>query len=98
MAYYDKQEANITRSRLEKDALDGKYGYPVHDFLCTMYALEQGHVVGVPKLYKYEINVPAIKKKRPFNKFVFYTFLDHEEFGAKAVNKFIDEFAKLNVK
>ena len=93
---YDKQGANITRTRLEQITLDlvGKYGYPIHDFICTMYALEKGKAHLYPKVNKYDISVPAIKKKRPANTFTFYTFTDHQEFGAKAVKEFIDSFGK----
>lgn len=96
---YDKQGANITRNRLEQITLDlvGKHGYPIHDFVCTMYAMEQGAVPGA-KVNKYDISVPEIKKKRPANTFTFYTFLDHQEFGAKAVNDFIEQFDKSTVK
>lgn len=97
---YDEQEANITRSRLEEVTLgmNTGVGYPVHDFVCSLYALEQGVVPGYPPVNKYEISVPEIKNKRPANTFVFYTFLDHQEFGAKAVNAFIDTWAKANKK
>lgn len=96
---YDEQGANITRNRLEEVTLDlaGKHGYPIHDFVCTMYALEQG-LPEHPPVNKYEINVPEIKKQRPANTFTFYTLLDHQEFGAKAVSEFIDQFAKKSVK
>lgn len=88
--YYDGQEANITRTRLEIVALNpnGSYGYTNHDFICTMYELEQSGEVN-----KYEISVPKTKK-RPYHKFEFYTYLDHQEFGAAAVNKFIEQFEK----
>lgn len=97
---YDLQEANITRNRLEEItlALNGRWGYPIHDFICTLYALEQGVVPEQPKLYRYEIGVPEIKDKRPYNLFIFYTFLDHKEFGTKAVNDFVAQWDKLNVK
>jgi len=93
---YEKQDSNITLSRLEKDVLDGGF-YPVHDLVCTLYALEQGKAFGYPKLNKYEISVPAIKKPfRPANTFIFYTLLDHQEYGSKAVNDFIAQWDKLN--
>lgn len=90
---YDRQEANITRSRLEIITLDpqGRYGYPPHEFVCTIYALEQG-IVGIEKPEVYEITVPEIKGKRPFHRFKFYTYTDHQEFGAKAVNEFMEQF------
>lgn len=110
MGFYDRQEANVTRGRLEQNALDlnalsaasgdprGRYSYPVHDFVCTMYALENGQVPDMPKVYKYVIEVPEIKKVRPFNRFEFFTLEDHQEFGAKAVQVFIDQFNKKKVK
>lgn len=91
---YDEQGANITYNRLKEVTLGlgSMYGYPAHDFACTLYKLVEEDGV-----HKYEINVPAVKKKRPANKFVFYTFLDHQEFGAKAVNDFIDQMDKISV-
>jgi len=93
---YDEQEANITFNRLQELALGmgGLWGYRAHDFVCSLYALEQGWT-DLPKVNKYEISVPEIKNKRPANTFVFYTFFDHQEFGAKAVNAFIDEWQKI---
>lgn len=99
---YDAQDANITRNRLEQITLDlaGTHGYPIHDFVCTMYALEQG-IFEQPIVNKYDISVPELKvnKKlvRPANTFTFYTFFDHQEFGAKAVNDYVDQFAKSSV-
>ena len=97
---YDEQGANITRTRLEQVTLDlmGKHGYPIHDFICTLYALEQGRAHLYPKVNKYDISVPAIKNKRPANTFTFYTFKNHQEFGTKAVNEYIDTFNKKSVK
>lgn len=88
--FYDGQGANITRNRLGMVAVDpmGKYGYAEHDFECTMFYLDEAGDVN-----KYEIDVPK-KGKRPANRFEFYTFLDHQEFGAKAVNNYIDQFKK----
>lgn len=98
---YDSLKANITEKRLRDNALNlpyGQYGVTAHDFACTLYALEEGIVPGIEKLNKYEISVPEIKDKRPFHTFIFYTFLDHQEYGAKAVNEFIDAWQKANVK
>lgn len=94
IGYYDGEDANITRNRLKSVILNpmGNYGYSNQDFLCTMYALEQQE-----DIKKYEISVPK-SGKRPFNKFEFYTFLDHQEFGAKAVNDFIEQFDKMGQK
>lgn len=98
---YDDQDANITRSRLEEITLNlqGKRGYPIHDFVCTMYAIESNASADWPEVYHYEISVPAIKKPfRPANTFIFYTLLDHQEFGSKAVNDFIAQWDKLDTK
>lgn len=96
---YDKQKANITYNRLMQDVLapGSPHGYPVHDFACTLYALENNLIVGYPKLNRYEIDVPEIKNKRPYNKYVFYTYLDHQEFGAKAINQYIEQWQKINL-
>lgn len=96
--HYDRQEANITYNRLFEIACNlnhpnEKYGYLKHDFVCTMYYLEESGDVNF-----YQINVPAIKDKRPYNEFKFYTFLDHQEYGAKAVSDFIDQFSDKKVK
>lgn len=90
--FYDQQESNITRSRLEMVALNpnGNLGYSNQDFVCTMYAIEQDGSIN-----HYEIEVKGNKKKnRPAHTFKFYTYLDHQEFGAKAVNDFIAQFDK----
>lgn len=92
---YDKQEANITRNRLEFIVLDpqGRNGYKVHDFVCTMYAMVENKEVNT-----YEITVPEIKGKRPFNRFNFYTFEDHQKFGKTGVDEFVAQFDKGSVK
>lgn len=88
--FYDQQGANITRNRLEMTAASpmSLSGYPMVDVYCTMYYLDESGEVN-----KYELTVPKLGK-RPFNRFQFYTFVDHQEFGAKAVNDFIAQFDK----
>lgn len=90
IAYYDKQEANITKTRLEMVVLDpaGTNGYPLHDFICSLYVLEQQEDV-----HTYSISVPKTKD-HPSHTFEFYTFLDHEKFGQEAVNDFKKQFEK----
>ena len=88
IAYYDSQEANITKSRLEGVVLNpGGFGYPRHDFICTLFCVEED-----ANVKKYEIKVPK-SKKRPEHTFEFYTLLDHQEYGSRAVNDFIDRFS-----
>lgn len=90
IAYYDKQDANITKTRLEMVVLDpaGTNGYPLHDFICSLYVLEQQD-----DIKKYAISVPKTKDS-PAHTFEFYTFLDHEKFGQEAVNDFKKQFEK----
>ena len=84
---YDKDGLNITSSRIQLKALDSTgRGYLTHDIICTLYYLDECGEVNM-----YEINVPK-KKNRPAHTFKFYTYLDHQEFGAKAVNDFISKF------
>lgn len=90
IAYYDKQEANITKTRLEIVVLDpsGSNGYPLHDFICSLYVLEQQEDIKT-----YSISVPKTKE-HPAHTFQFYTFLDHEKFGQEAVSDFKKQFEK----
>lgn len=90
IAYYDAQDANITKTRLEMVALDpaGEHGYPKHDFICSLYVLEQQEDVKT-----YSISVPKTKE-HPAHTFQFYTFLDHEKFGEEAVTEFKKQFEK----
>lgn len=91
--HYDRQEANITKTMLVNIAasVDNRFGYPLHDIACTLYVIDQGAVEG---LRTYSLTVPEIKDKRPYHKFDFYTFLDHNDFGQTAVDNFIAEFEK----
>lgn len=98
IGHYDRQEANITYNRLFEIVCNlshpsEKYGYLKHDFICTMYYLEN-----TSDVKSYDIKVEEIKDKRPYQEFKFYTFLDHQEFGARAVNDFIDQFNDKKVK
>src|SRR5690606_21075773 len=42
--HYDRQEANITKTMLVNIAasINNRFGYPLHDIACTLYAIEQG--------------------------------------------------------
>jgi hypothetical protein len=94
--HYVKNETNITRGRMNalmKDPVSG-LGYPMHEYLMSLqYLVDNGivleRVVDVPK-----------SGKRPYHKFVFLCLEGHdnEEWNAKAVNKWIDDFAKNKVK
>lgn len=83
---YDEQDANITFQRLSAlvTPVDTPFSYKRHEFIIAMYNLES-----VEGIHKYERIVPEIKDVRPYNKFVFYTFLDHERFGDEAVEAYI---------
>lgn len=92
--HYAKNQANITRGRLNaymKDPLTS-VGYPIHEYLMTLqYLIDQGQVV------EEIVSVPKTKS-RPFHRFVFLCLPEYEEqnaeWNAKAVNKWIDDFAK----
>lgn len=88
ISYYDKQSANITKTRLEMICLDpmGKNGYLNQDVICTLYVLEHQD-----DIRKYDITVPK-KKTRPEHTFEFYTFVEHQDFGKEAVDNFIKQF------
>lgn len=91
--HYANNEANITRGRLLgtiKDPVSMK-GYPLHEYLMTLQDLiDEGEVIEL------DIEIPEIKKKRPYHHFVFLCLPgnDNEEWNAKAVNKWIAEWEK----
>ncbi|MES2367823.1 MAG: hypothetical protein V4563_18240 [Pseudomonadota bacterium] len=94
--HYAKNESNITVGRLNsymKDPSSGN-GYPVHEYLMSMqYLIDNGTVV------EEVVSMPKTPK-RPYHKFVFLCLPenDNAEWNARAVNKWIDDFAKSNVK
>lgn len=96
MQQYAKNEANITRGRLQsylKDPMTS-LGYPLHEYLMTLqYLVDSGQVE------EEIISVPETKK-RPFHKFVFLCLPgnDNAEWNARAVNKWIADFEKIKVK
>lgn len=96
--YYAANGTNITRGRMNtliKDPIK-QTGYPSHEFIMSMqYLIDSGQVV------EDIVSVPK-SGKRPYHKFVFIGLPENEannaEWNAKAVNKWIDGFAKNKVK
>lgn len=91
--HYAQNEANITRGRLGsymKDPINGQ-GYPVHEFVMTLQSL-----IDAGTIEEEVITVPELKGKRPFHRFVFLCLPgnNNQEWNAKAVNKWIADFAK----
>lgn len=94
--HYAKNEANITKGRLQsyiKDPLTGQ-GYALHEFLMTLqYLVDDGQII------EEVMSVPQTKK-RPYHRFVFLCLPgnDNAEWNARAVNKWITDFEKTKVK
>lgn len=91
--HYAANETNITRGRLNSYMKDPvtSLGYPLHEYLMTLqYLIDKGQVV------EEVISVPEVKDKRPYHKFVFLCLPenDNQEWNARAVNKWIDDFEK----
>ena len=94
--HYASNEANITRGRLNSYIKDPStsQGYPLHEYLMTVqYLIDNGQII------EDVVSVPQTKN-RPFHRFVFLCLPenDNAEWNAKAVNKWIDDFAKSKVK
>ncbi len=95
MEQYASEQTNITTGRLAgymKDPVTYK-GYPLHEYLMTLeYLVDTGRVL------RQEFEVPKIKG-RPYHKFVFLCLkeneLQSEDWNARAINKWIDDFAKV---
>jgi hypothetical protein len=96
--HYAKNETTITRGRMNalvKDPLDptNARGYRTHEYIMSMqYLIDSGQVT--------EDIVDVVKsKKYPAHKFVFLGLPEnkdkHEEWNAKAVNKWIADFEKV---
>lgn len=90
--HYARQELNITRGRLDgyiKEPISDQ-GYPMHEYLMTRQAL-----VDSGTLVEEVVTVPKTKS-RPFRRFVFLCLPenDNAEWNAKAVSKWMDDFAK----
>lgn len=103
---YTKHESNITRGRMNaliKDPLTGQ-GYAWHDYITALqYLIDSGQVI------EEVIEVPEAKKRftdkkgrkkvkvtRPAHKFVFLCLEgnDNQEWNARIINKWIDDFDK----
>lgn len=95
--HYAANESNITVGRLNsymKDPLNNN-GYPTHEYLMSMQSLiDAGSVV------EEVLSIPAVKKKRPYHKFVFLCLPenDNQEWNARAVNKWLATFESNKVK
>lgn len=93
MQHYAENKANITRGKLyhfSKDVSTGQ-GYPTHEFLMSLqWMIDEGLII------EDTISVPEIKNKRPYHRFVFLCLPenDNQEWNAKAVNTWIDNWAK----
>lgn len=97
--HYAKEEKNVTVGRLHsqiKNPADSQ-GYLVHEYLMTTQ-----HLIDDGQLLEQEINVPAVKDKRPYQKFIFLALPENEEFNAewnaKVVNNWIAEWEPNKVK
>lgn len=96
--HYARDEANVTVGRMHgyiKDPLT-EVGYKVHEYLMTMqYLIDSGQVIEMP------ISVPKTAK-RPYQKFVFLCLPENaehnEEWNARVVNKWIDNWKPSKVK
>lgn len=90
--HYAKNGSNVTRGRLNsyiKDPVTNQ-GYGWHEYITTVeFLIDKGTIV------QEVIEVPGVKKKRPPHKFAFLGLPenDNTEMNAKAVNKWIDDFA-----
>lgn len=110
--HYARDEVNITRGRLNsqvKDMSTGK-GYAWHEYLCAVQHLIDDKIivadeVDVPQSTKKFTDKKGRKKEkilRPAHKFVFLGLAENaevnQEWNARAVNKWIDEFEAAAVK
>lgn len=110
--HYARDEVNITRGRLNsqvKDMSSGK-GYQWHEYLMAVQHLIDDEVitsdvVDVPEKIKKFTDKKGRKKQkvvRPAHTFVFLGLAENadknEEWNARAVNKWIDDFEAATVK
>lgn len=91
--HYASKELNVTRGRMNsviKDPSTDK-GYPYHEYLMALqYLIDSGQVI------EEIVEVPEIKKKRPFHRFVFLCLPDNpnEDWNRNEVNKWIANWNK----
>lgn len=92
MQHYEAEQVNITRGRLNsliKDPATG-FGYHWHEYLTSLQSL-----IDAGQIEEEVVNVPKTGD-RPYHKFVFLQFPgnDNEEWNAREVNKWIENFNK----
>lgn len=97
MGHYIDNESNITRGRLLSTIKDpvSLRGYPTHEYLMTLQdMIDKGEVLEL------DIEIPEIKKKRPYHRFVFLCLpgKPNEEWNARIVNKWIADWEPNKVK
>lgn len=93
--HYARKEVNITMGKLLswlKNPM-AEYNYPYHECLMAIQ-----HLVDTGKVIEIEASVPKLKD-RPFHRFVFLCLPDNdnEEWNAREINKFIDNWKATKV-
>lgn len=93
MQKYESEEINVSRGYLNKLIKDPEtsIGYAYHEYLMALH-----YLIESKQIEQAEVNVPAIKDKRPFHNFVFLQFPDNpnEDWNRNEVNKWIASFNK----
>lgn len=93
MQQYEKKKLNITRGRMNnliKDPATG-VGYPYHEYIMALqYLIDSGQIEE-----KIE-EVPELKDKRPYHKFVFLCFPNNpnDDWNRGVINNWIASFNK----
>lgn len=93
MQKYESEEVNVSRgflNRLIKDPETG-LGYPYHEYLMALH-----YLIDSEQIQQEVVEVPEVKGKRPYHKFVFLQFPDNpnEDWNRNEVNKWIANWAK----
>jgi hypothetical protein len=96
ITHYASKQLNVTRGVLNstvKDPMSGK-GYAWHEYLMALQWL-----IDTKRVEESVVSVPKTGK-RPYHKFVFLGLPDNpnEEWNAREVNKWIDNFSTKKVK
>ena len=94
--HYASKELNVTRGVLNnvvKDPMTNT-GYQWHEYIMALQWL-----IDMGKVEEFEVSVPKTKK-RPYHKFVFIGLPGNpnEEWNAREINKWIDNFSTKKVK